>query len=559
MNDDAMAQVSTESFQRLGLGRATLRTTERSAVTTAWGVDWSEELIARDLMQNFFDANRKQLDKIVVKASAGHVRISAPASFDLRHLYFLGSEKGDDDVGKYGEGFKAATVCILRRKNTFVLSASGKHGVVIRLSNEPAVGTNLYPLVYDFYDMDKPVAGSVLVVDGAWRELCRSVEQGLSHFFYEQNPLIGEFLMGDGDAFRLFRSTTDGGHIFYRNLRRGDIPDLPVVLVLNKQYANIEKEVAKDRDRKAFGEAMREIFYGVWAKGFFRNRAAQVHIVTAAKRLWQQGRGHPLLGAIGRATYSCWPSDDADRFFGNGFYAESPTHEAKEMIRFDEIEALWIREGRIKLPSYFATFGVISARKRVQDITEAAKAEARKKGARRPTRAEGAAIAVLRGVLQELAPKLARFYEEERTSYTIAATEVLLGEFKQGLGYHSREIFLAERVFEADFAEALAVFLHEHAHIHGYDGSRTFTDALTEILETAVRERAAMDGFERQWEVVKKKVMSEHKASASERDRDELTQLENYDREQLLTLVRGMSRTVVRSAVRKSRRDKGNG
>ena len=161
MNDDAMAQVSTESFQRLGLGRATLRTTERSAVTTAWGVDWSEELIARDLMQNFFDANRKQLDKIDVKASAGHVRISAPASFDLRHLFFLGSEKGDDDVGKYGEGFKAATVCILRRKNTFVLSASGKHGVVIRLSNEPAVGTNLYPLVYDFYDMDKPVAGSM--------------------------------------------------------------------------------------------------------------------------------------------------------------------------------------------------------------------------------------------------------------------------------------------------------------------------------------------------------------------------------------------------------------
>ena len=363
-------------------------------------------------------------------------------------------------------------------------------------------------------------------------------------------------LLGDGDAFRLYRSTTEGGHIFYRNLRRGDIPDLPVGLVLNKQYASIEKEVAKDRDRKAFGEAVREIFYGVWAKGFFRNRSAQEHVVTATKRLWQQGRGHPLLAAIGRAIHYRWPSDDGERVFGKGFYAESPTHDAKEMIRFSEIEALWLRDGRIKLPSYFSTFGVVSARRCVEDLTQAAKAEAREKGAHRPTHAEAAAVTVLRNVLQELAPKIAQFYDEKRTSYTIAATEVLLGEFKQGRGYHSHEIFLAERVFETDFAEALAIFLHEHAHIHGYDGSRTFTDALTAILETAVRERGAMDQFDRQWEEIKKTVIAERKGSARERHSDELAQLETYSREDLLSLVRGLPRTMVRSALRQSRRDR---
>ena len=38
-----------------------------------------------------------------------------------------------------------------------------------------------------------------------------------------------------------------------------------------------------------------------------------------------------------------------------------------------------------------------------------------------------------------------------------------------------------------DFSEALAVFLHEHAHIFGYDGHRGFTDALTELIEAVVR------------------------------------------------------------------------
>lgn len=551
MRDSKLSSKSADPFRCLGLGGATLRSTERSAVTSAWGVDWSEELIARDLMQNFFDANRKQLEKIVVTARDRHVRVSAPAGFDLRHLFFLGSEKGEDDVGKYGEGFKAATVCILRRKQTSVIAASGKDGVIIRLSEEPAVGTNLYPLVYDFFELEQPVAGSVLIVDGAWRELCRAVEQGLTHFFYEQNPLVGELLAGDGRDFRLFRSTTDDGHIFYRNLRRGDIPSLPVVLVLNKEYSRIEKEVAKDRDRKAFGESVRDIFYGVWAKGFFQSWPAREHIITAAKPLWQQGRGHPLLAAIGRGS-GYWRPKDTGHIFGNGYYAESPTPDAREMMRFSEIETVWLREGRIKLPSYFGSFGVISAQRHVDDLNEAAKTEARKTGAHRPTRAEGAAIAVLRNVLHELSPKIARLYEEKRTSYTIAATQVLLGEFKESRGYRSLEIFLAQRVFDSDFAEALAVFLHEHAHIHGYDGSRAFTDALTEILETVVRERGTMDKFEAQWEKVKAKVGLERRALAHERANDELTQLENFDREDLLCVIQTFPKNMVRAAVRKA-------
>jgi hypothetical protein len=51
-----------------GMGFEGLRHVESrtSSVTTAWGVEWDAELVARDLLQNFFDANRGRLVEIQV-------------------------------------------------------------------------------------------------------------------------------------------------------------------------------------------------------------------------------------------------------------------------------------------------------------------------------------------------------------------------------------------------------------------------------------------------------------------------------------------------------------
>ena len=106
MNDGSGRPQSGEPFRRFGLGIATLRSTERSAVTSAWGVDWDEELIARDLMQNFFDANRKQLDKIVVTVRNHLVRVSAPAEFALRHLFTWDRRKATTTSASTAKGLR---------------------------------------------------------------------------------------------------------------------------------------------------------------------------------------------------------------------------------------------------------------------------------------------------------------------------------------------------------------------------------------------------------------------------------------------------------------------
>ena len=238
-------------------GSLTYRHSRTSSVTTSWGVNWDEEFIARDLLQNFFDANRERLAEVKVTIEASTVTVFGPAPMELERLFYLGSEKGDDDIGKYGEGFKVAAVCLLRDHDLHPIVASRGDVLCIRMDPEQVAGTALRPLVYDFFTTATPTEGTRLILRGCSQKLVRALEAGLSHFFYERNPLLGEKLWASWhEHFAIYRATTPDGHVFYRRLRRGRIPDLPVVLVIDKQFERIEKKTNRDRDRNAFGEEL---------------------------------------------------------------------------------------------------------------------------------------------------------------------------------------------------------------------------------------------------------------------------------------------------------------
>jgi len=55
-------------------------------------------MVARDLMQNFFDVNKERINEIRVELEAANVTIFAPDSYDLERLYYLGSEKGSEEI-----------------------------------------------------------------------------------------------------------------------------------------------------------------------------------------------------------------------------------------------------------------------------------------------------------------------------------------------------------------------------------------------------------------------------------------------------------------------------
>jgi hypothetical protein len=265
-----------------------------SAVTTAWGVNWDEVYIARDLMQNFFDANRGCLDEVQVKNHGYDVAVTAPTPFHLDRLFYLGSEKGDDDVGQYGEGFKVAATCLLRDYAVTPIAASGRDVVCLRVADHAIADTHMYPVEYDFYHSDADVPGTILLLPGCSGKLRKALAQGLTHFFYDTNPLVGLKRWSDsGDAFALYDSTDQHGHIFYRKLKRGEIEGIPLILVIEKSSRTIEQKISKDRDRNAFGDDVMKLFYKHFARyGLRFALGGQRVIVEAARSYWE--KGHPL-------------------------------------------------------------------------------------------------------------------------------------------------------------------------------------------------------------------------------------------------------------------------
>ena len=538
-----------------GAGRPVHQKTETSAVTTAWGVDWDEEFIARDILQNFYDANRGQLNEVAVAADGSDVTITAPATFPLEELLYLGSVKGKADVGQYGEGFKAAAMCLLRNHGVTPAVVSGGQILCIRIAEEKAAGTDLYPLVYDFFTTNVPCAGTRLFLPGCSPKLVRSLKVGLTHFFHPGNPLLGARLWGGRGSFTIYASTTDGeGHVFYRNLKRGDIPDIPVVLVIDKEHAAIEKKIKSDRDRNAFGAELLRDFYGVFTQnGIKQDREAAQALLKLAQPCWSRGQGHPLLERVANEFWEgAQLGSTVAHLFGTGYFAHSASKEWAEQLRYDTMEREWRGEGRVGLPGYFGKFGVVSAKRHFEDLEKKARQEAITTGSRRPSRAEQAGLDLLTGTLKEFAPDIWKVIARDDVGYTVARTEVILGELKQARSYRSLKVFLAEQIFVAEFAEAFAVFLHEHAHVFGYDGSRGFTDALTGLLGTVVRYRQALDGYEAQWARVCEEVVQERRGTQPADDEDWGLRFAAMNEGELRELLGRMPPVVLRGALESS-------
>jgi hypothetical protein len=255
-------------------------------------------------MQNFFDANRDRLAEVLVSSDGKDVRITAPAAFNLERLFYLGSEKGEDDIGHYGEGFKVAATCLLRDHAVNVLVASGKDVLRLRIAGTTVRDTDLFPVEYDFYESDQEVAGTVLLLRNCAPKLAKALTQGMSHFFHANNPLLGAKLWEDHQKqFSLYESTDNQGRVFYRKLKRGVISDIPLVLVIEKKYAAIENKISKDRDRNAFGDTIMRLFYSQFARFGVKSlpKPAQM-IVARANHCWAQGHPH------GKRTSFAWKS-----------------------------------------------------------------------------------------------------------------------------------------------------------------------------------------------------------------------------------------------------------
>lgn len=515
--------VIADTLAQAGLqAQVTMREALTSSVTTAWGVAWDEGMIARDLLQNFFDANRNALDEVVTRTWDGGVQVSAPGMFALDRLFFLGSEKGSEDVGHYGEGFKAAAICLLRDHGVQPVVLSGDRGVLLSVLPQAVGDTALRPVVYQFFDVAPAVMGTRLLLPTRSPKLVEAICHGMDDFLHPGNPVLGEAIF-ETDDLALHHAQDGNGHLFYRHLRRCIVPGYPLVWVVRSPIATVERRISQDRDRNAFGDEVRSVYL----RGFLQ-KAGRRHwqgwnkaclaIVQAGEPHWE--RGHPILAELAQQLVGY--RGDAPRkhlaplFKDKHFARAGQSHaDAARQLEIDGQEQAWRAAGRLALPGYFKHLGADDAQTALHLRAEVALAAARQSDCRAPTPAERACLDVLSRLLQDHAPDIAAVFARRQCRYTVGSDGNLLGQLRRGRNYRSTEVYLDAGVFVADLGHAAAVFLHEHAHIFGWDGSRGFSDALTEMLETVMREHRQLASVEPIWEQAAQAVRQERVAEVS--------------------------------------------
>lgn len=325
---------------------------------------------------------------------------------------------------------------------------------------------------------------------------------------------------------------------FYRNLKRGEIDGIPVVLVINKEYQNIERKVSQDRDRNAFGEEVMGMFYKLFASnGIKYAQSSQAVIVSAARECW--AKGHPLLHAISDSFRygEYWRTVTSNEVFGDGYFSKaSEIKDPAKAIAVSAMERKWKEEGKIALPGYFKKFSVLNAEREIERLADESSKESQKLNQRMPTALEQQSMKLLMGVLNAMAPEVAAVFSGSRTSYSVIISDKILGELKSGRAYRSRDVFLAQSLFVGDFAAGMATHLHEHAHIFGSDGSRGFTDALTEMFESIVRNREQFDAIEADWEVLRAAIQEERTHQKPQED-DSAKWIEDLSEYELRSLL----------------------
>jgi len=517
-----------------GITNATFINSITSSVTTKWGVNWDEEMISRDILQNFRDNNLDNIDGIEINVKKDLISVYAPKEFDLRELYFVGSNKKNDPstIGEFGEGFKCAVVSMLKKGIDHPISISGKTACIISVGDQVDDSLDLRPLVYNFFEINDQ-NGCYFYVNTFNEELKNAFQFGLKNFWHENNEVVDEFLHSYNEI-SFYKSKERDGYIFYAGIKRGMIKNVPLVVNINKRYQAIEKKISQDRDRNSFDDRLTQSLYNIAFKsGFHYSTGADNPVVqfilNKTKKLWTSGSGHPLLKAM--ADNLSWigrgeEDDDylyllfGDKYFSQSSYSYFNTYQYRNHSWYELQPAIALhdrklkKKGKIEVPAYFVRFGVKSSAAIICEERDQIEEEAKNKSTKKLNMNEIHALKICLECVREIAPEFrglfsdviegkystseGRFYN---VSYMSVTSDKLLGELQNSSSvYGDKTIYLNKKLFKDQFGRAFSTLLHEMCHIFGADGSRDFSDFLTVVMERIINSHKVIKSYTKKWD-----------------------------------------------------------
>lgn len=474
-------------------------------VTETWGVEWDEMETARDFLQNFYDANKDEnnnVDNIKIDILSNNiVNVYGPVIFDYQELIYLTSSKVNDNtkIGQYGEGWKASVLNTLRNWNCGVTFITKDKKLRYYFENK-IIGEKSTRVVFCEVSDCEPINGSMLTITNCNSKLMEEFKFGLNYFYHEKNTLFKNNLISNYERNIIIYESSDtkSGYIFYKKLLRAKI-DIPIVVVCNKEYKDIENRIKHDRDRKAFNQEVLEKLLKLVFRNFSNTELSST--LELLKFWWD--KGHKILSIISETRkYN-------DRFvikFLDDYYAKESRSSASDLldnnlqIEIENVKKEFQELGYILCPHYMSSFGMKTpdsiARKRLDERQK----RLNNTYSRDLDISEKTGINILSEFIKKLSLDLYKRFENAK--YTIGENDEIIGELKKKRTSGQQHIFLNKVFFELSFSDSLAILLHEWAHIYGYDGARTFSDALTSFISLILGNQNILNEvkiYENQW------------------------------------------------------------
>jgi len=530
------APVNVSQKPAAGAAAAAARTAAESTLIPlnlvyTYPVRWSRYQILRDLIQNFYDAvGAGDWSRCFSWSRAGDdlTLEVQDTGFSYEWLLHIGaSTKTAAAAGRFagffGEGFKIAALCALRDHGWEISMASRDWELEVTATDLSVDGATLRSLGYRVRKRS--------FADATWLRLRPFgaddeplLEAALLSFFYPENPLLGARIWADDRTAFYHRSARPKPERFPKT---GSGPAPGIVFAARQAMGSFEIPLvvavhdagARNRDREDF---LRMDVVETLCTAVRRLPAAAAAVVLEAMRsrwyafparLYDFDSVYPVVHALARRV----AQDAAVR---QRWRAAHPDLLVARRVRRSDVpaanrrkEALaWLRQTgrRVRLvQNGFAALGY-------PDLESACELEHGFARAREPEAAEARYLAVLEQLIRASFPRVlpeeglpaVRVIDNATAAWRGSSDNLPAADQARTAGggkvrYRQSYIALGRSLLAPEqFAEALATYLHELAHVHGGDRSAAFSAALTDLIAAVAGVPEALLDARQRWQAL---------------------------------------------------------
>lgn len=491
-------------------------------------IRWSIEHIMQDYVQNFYDAlgAEKFSEDFVYMydEERRELRMEGKKGFHIEWLQYIGvSDKHDSSrytAGKFGEGFKIASLCAYRdcEMNIHMESQDWVLNVV-------KIPGRIDDRDVEFlgYDIEERAYkdNAVLLLGNVNEKAYQKFLKAVNRFFYPENPIFGECIISTDDyaIYRINPSEFAGeyrvnGKVFAQMQERAEISGIPIAFC-NHRY---ESDIEDDRDRERFryhdienavdgvvskleGEELRDVFMAFqpyWQGRVKRDTSGPDWSRLIRKMIWKICGDDVIAKKV--------KMDLEGKYLTDIPYYIIKHDQNKYRTAVEWFRTSAFHEKYKILPYYFSDLNILS----IYDLCESC-------GGfhiiNEPDELQQRRIQILEKMAWDIFSDLfvydklpkCRVIVNKGTPHEGFATTYRADvpiRSKVGLKVVSniKEINLRKELFYQDaFPEAMVVYMHEILHQFGGDASRQFRIAILAMDYRIMTDSGKLEIYEKRW------------------------------------------------------------